>query len=219
MGILDDALDVGDWIGDYISSPVAWVTGPVGILGASGLFGKGFQDFVTMGKSAQRRAEESAIEAANKAREEQAKLQREQNRRQYIQQIRAARIQRAKTANATMTEPGISSGSLGALSSIGSQISSNINYMQLQTDALNRIQDYNNLYNRYTAKADKYASYYKQAMGVVKLGAQAAGMLYGGLTGSAVDALGGTQTGTTSSGLPVYDVTGTATTGGNVRII
>lgn len=223
MSVLDDVLDVGDWIGDYISSPVAWVTGPIGFFGSSGLFGEGFQDFITMGKSAQRRAEEDATDAANKARQKQAELAREQNRRQYIQQIREARIQRARMANRSATEAGISSGAQGALASIGAQLSSNINFMQYRTDTLNKIQEYSNMVNKQTVKAEKYASYYKQAMGVVKLGAQAVGTMVGGpvggtAAGAAVDAIGGTQTTNTSLGIPYYDVTGTAATGDNVRI-
>lgn len=223
MSVFEDALDVGDWIGDYLSSPAAWASGPVGLLGASGLFGEGFQDFITMGKSAQRRAEEDALDAANKARQKQVELAREQNRRQYIQQIREARIQRARVANRGIAEAGISSGAQGALSSIGSQISSNINFMQYRTDTLNKIQEYSNIINKQTVKAEKYGSYYKQAMGIVKLGAQAFGMMAGGPTlsaaaGGAVDAVGGTQIQNTSLGLPYYDVTGTAATGSNVRI-
>lgn len=223
MSIFEDALDVGDWIGDYLSSPLAWVTGPFGIAGSSGLFGEGFQDFITMGKSAQRRAEEDATDAANKARQKQAELAREQNRRQYIQQIREARIQRARMANRSATEAGISSGAQGALASIGSQLSSNINFMQYRTDTLNKIQEYSNIVNKQTVKAEKYKSYYEQAMGVVKLGAQVVGTMAGGpvggaVAGGAVDAIGGTQIKNTSLGLPYYDVTGTAATGDNVRI-
>ena len=162
------------------------VGGPMGALAGTGLFGHTAEDFVTMGKSAQKRAEDRALVAAQKAREEQAALAREQNRKQYIQQIRAARIQRARQANLATTEAGISSGSQGAIASIGSQLSSNINYMQFQTDTLNRIQQYQNLYNKQMAKAEKYNSYYQQGMGLIKLGAQVAGTFAGGPVGGSV---------------------------------
>ena len=214
--------DVGDFLEDYLN-PVAIVSGPIGIAGSAGLFGKGAQDFFSMGRSAQRRAEARAQNEMEKARKEQEKIRREQNRQQYIQQIRTARIKRARVMSTSINEPGISSGTLGGLSSLSSQFSSNLNYMQFQTNALNNIYNYQSAYNKEMAKASKYASYYEQAMGVVKLGVQAAGMIYGGPTaaaavGDAVSAVGGSQIGTTASGLPYYDVTGTADTGGNVRI-
>lgn len=215
--------DVGDFVGDYLGSPVAWVMGPTGITGSAGLHGEGFQDVATMGKSAQRRAEARAQNEMEKARKEQEKIRREQNRQQYIQQIRAARIKRARAVVTNVNEPGISSGALGGLSSLSSQFSSNLNYMQFHTNALNNIYNYQSAYNKEMAKANKYASYYEQAMGVVKLGVQAAGMIYGGPTAAAaavgaVSTVGGSQIGTTANGLPYYDVTGTAATGGNVRI-
>lgn len=217
--------DVGDFIGDVISSPVSWVMGPVGFLGAGGAFGKDFQDFATMGKSAQRRAEARAKNEMEKAREEQAKIRREQNRQQYIQQIRTARIKRARAVTSSINEPGISSGALGGLSSLSSQFSNNLNYMQFQTNALNNIYNYQSAYNKEMAKASKYASYYEQGQGLLKLAMSAAGTAAGmpvgfstAAAGDAVSAIGGSQIGTTAGGLPYYDVFNTAATGGNVRI-
>lgn len=199
--------------------------GPMGVLGGSGLFGHTTEDFFTMGQSAQKRAEARAQNEMEKAREEQAKIRREQNRQQYIQQIRSARIKRARAVTASVDEPGVSSGALGGLSSLASQFSNNLNYMQFQTNALNNIYNYQSAYNKEMAKASKYASYYEQGQGLLKLAMSAAGTFYGmptGLStaaaGDAVSAIGGTQIKNTSLGIPYYDVTGTATTGGNVRI-
>lgn len=202
----------------------AWA-GPMGVLGGSGLFGHTMEDFFTMGKSAQQRAEARAQNEMEKAREEQEKIRREQNRQQYIQQIRAARIKRARAVVTNVNEPGISSGALGGLSSLSSQFSSNLNYMQFQTNALNNIYNYQSAYNKEMAKASKYASYYEQGQGLLKLAMSAAGTAAGmpvgfstAAAGDAVSAVGGSQIGTTASGLPYYDVFNTAATGGNVRI-
>lgn len=199
--------------------------GPMGVLGGSGLIGHTAEDFFTMGKSAQKRAEARAQNEMEKAREEQEKIRREQNRQQYIQQIRTARIKRARVVSTSINEPGISSGTLGGLSSLSSQFSSNLNYMQFQTNALNNIYNYQSAYNKEMAKASKYASYYEQGQGLLKLAMSAAGTAAGmpiGFSttslGDTVSAVGGSQIGTTASGLPYYDVTGTAATGGNVRI-
>lgn len=199
--------------------------GPTGVLGGSGLFGHTTEDFFTMGKSAQQRAEARAQNEMEKAREEQEKMRREQNRQQYIQQIRAARIQRARTVSNSINEPGISSGTLGSLSSLGSQFSSNLNYMQFQTNALNNIYNYQSAYNKEMSKANKYASYYEQGQGLLKLAMSAASTMAGApmvfsqtaAAGSAVSSIGGSQIGM-SGNVPYYDVFNTATTGGNVRI-
>lgn len=208
---------VGGTAGFLVGGPAGAIAGAkigagVGAVGGSGLTGDTIQDFATMGASAQERAEMFA----NRARQEQAKLQKERNRRQYIQQIRAARIQRARVSNVSLAEPGISSGRLGALSSIGSQVASNINFMQTSTDYLNKIQSYENLYNKHTNKAN---TSYKLMSTATSLLSNAASTFYTGPTNTpSFDIFAGSQAGTTATGLPIYDVTGTAATGGNVRI-
>lgn len=153
---------VGGGVGFFLGGPAGAVAGAkigagVGGLGGSGLAGKDVQDISTAGYSAQQRAQIAQQRAADK----QAELQKESNRRAVVQQIRAARIQRARTENMTTPEGIISSGAIGAGFSISQQLGSNLQFMRNQETSLNAAMTYTNVANRELYRAQRASDFIK----------------------------------------------------------
>lgn len=194
--------------GFMVGGPVGAIVGAgAGFAAGEGWLGSTAANFVTGGQYGAQKQQRKAIASQNAARAEQAKMQAAQNRRNMIQQIRAARISRAQNLNMYAGEANTtSSGSFGALSSIGSQVSSNINFMQSQENSQNAIQNYMNSYYYHTQKADDIVTKYKGIQDAIKTGAKF--YLSGGLSsasdaieyggGSATANIGGAYQGTTT---------------------
>lgn len=123
--------------GMMVAGPIGAVIGGI-VGGVVGLFG---------GKKA-KKARKFA-EKAQKVERQQAQLGAAVQRRDMIRQARMARAQ-AVAASAAEGGGLQSSAPQGAVASIGSQLTSNINYFDWQTDLSNEAQ-------QYKAKAGKYA--------------------------------------------------------------
>lgn len=142
-----------------------------------GTFGSSAQDIATMGGSAQQRYLRKMTDAQNAAALEQSKAIQEQNRQSLLQQIRTARIARAASLTNYASEEGVvSSGALGALSSIGSQYEGSTTYAVRQARYQNAFQSYMNLYNRYQAKAQDSAIKWNNIKGALNMGLTFYGM-------------------------------------------
>lgn len=157
---------------------------------ASGALGKGAQDIVTFGASAQARANERLANIYNQAQMTQAKAIEEQNRRAMLQQIRSSRIQRANALVDYASEPGVvSSGALGSLSSIGSQQLSNTTYSVRQGRYANQYQTIMNQYSAYQAKAQNNQIKWNNIRQIASLGLQAYGSFYNPTSSVAEEAI------------------------------
>lgn len=122
------------------------------------------------------RMQKKAAAAQNRAYQVQARQAALQNSRATLQQIRASRIARAQQVNQAAAIGGVeSSGAMGAASSVGAQTTSNLNYMYNQWQNMNAIQDYTNLSNRYSTKAQTYQNRWATVQQVMQLGMQGYG--------------------------------------------
>lgn len=151
---------IGGGIGFFVGGPAGAAAGAkigagIGGVGGSGVAGEGIQDVTTAGYSAQQRAQEAQQRAAEK----QAELQKESNRRSIVQQIRAARIQRARTENITTPEGVISSGAIGAGYSLSQQLGSNLQFMRNQETSLNAAMTYSNIAGREAYRAQRASDF------------------------------------------------------------
>ena len=163
MGLLSDigiggavGAIVGGAAGFFVGGPAGAAAGAkigagIGAAGGSGIAGESIQDLATAGMTAAERAQKMQQKAFAK----QAQAQQEANRRQLLQQIRTARIQRARTVNTSTTGGIISSGAVGAGYSISQQFGSNIQYMQNQVGLLNAATTYTNLANKEQYRAER----------------------------------------------------------------
>lgn len=134
-----------------------------------GAFGTGVQDLATFGASAQQRAAARMAGVYNQAQQQRARMQEETNRKNLLQQIRAARIARANNMADYAGEEGVtSSGALGALSSLGSQYLSNVDYAVTQGNLANTYQTYMNQYNAYKAQAQSNATKWQNRSNAIK---------------------------------------------------
>lgn len=151
---------VGGGVGFFVGGPAGAAAGAkigagIGGVGGSGIAGKDIQDLSTAGYSAQQRAQIAQQRAADK----QAEMQKEANRRAVVQQIRTARIQRARTSNLTTPEGVISSGAIGAGYSISQQLGSNLQFMRNQESSLNAAMSYTNTANKELYRAQRASDF------------------------------------------------------------
>lgn len=145
----------------------------VGVVGTSGMFGSDVSNLLTGGQYGAAKKMKAATKAQNQAATEAANLQKIINRRSMVQQIRSARIKYASALNqASATEGVVTSGAEGAMSSIGSQVSSNLNFMQTQEDSLNKIQTLQNQAAAFQQKAKDSVSKWSQYTNWAKTGVQ-----------------------------------------------
>jgi hypothetical protein len=137
-----------------------------------GLF-KFIGDVVSRNK---RRKAQTYMNKASAVERQQAQLAAAVQRRDLVRQ---ARIARARTVSAAATEGGglQSSAPMGAISSLGSQASSNLNYFDRQIGLGNQAQGYKAKAGKYMAKAENAAFWGGTAQFVADLAGQSiAGM-------------------------------------------